>query len=89
MRWDEVKQVYPSQWVMIEAIDARSEGNKRIIEQVKVVNTYEDNSKDAIREFVQLHRAYPERELYVIHTSRPELDIEEQRWVGVRASQCN
>ncbi len=86
MRWDEVKQAYPSQWVMIEAINAKSEGNKRIVEQVTVVNTFKNNSKDAIREYVQLHKAHPERELYVVHTSRLELDIEEQRWVGVRTS---
>lgn len=86
MRRDEVKQAYPSQWVMIEAINAKSEGNKRIVEQVTVVNTFKNNSKDAIREYVQLHKAHPERELYVVHTSRLELDIEEQRWVGVRTS---
>lgn len=86
MRWDEVKQAYPSQWVMIEAINAKSEGNKRIVEQVTVVNTFKNNSKDAIREYVQLHKAHPERELYIVHTSRLELDIEEQRLVGVRTS---
>lgn len=87
MRWNEVKQSYPLQWVIIEAIDARSEGNKRVIEQVTVVNTFKDDSKDALQKYIQLHKAYPERELYVVHTSRPELDIEEQRWAGVRASQ--
>jgi len=84
MRWDEVRENYRSQWVIIEAINARTEGSKRIIEQLTVVDTFQD-SKEALLKYVQLHKLHPKRELYVVHTSRLKLDIEEQRWIGVRA----
>ncbi len=32
----------------------------------------------------RLHGCYPQRELYFVHTSREELDIEERRWLGIR-----
>lgn len=32
----------------------------------------------------QLHHEAPERELYILHTSRETLDITERRWLGIR-----
>lgn len=84
MLWEEVKKTYPNQWVIIEAIEAHTEGNKRIIDQMTVVNTCQDNNK-ALLQYLHLHRKHRERELYVVHTSRPELNIIEEKWIGVRA----
>ena len=85
MFWKEVRKNYPSQWVIIEAIDAHTEGNVRIIEQLTIVDTFHEDSKSALLKYASLHKLYPERELYVAHTSREELDIKEQTWIGVRA----
>jgi len=85
MLWEEVKKIYPNQWVIIEAMEAHTEGNKRIIGQITVVNNFHDDNNQALLQYLQLHRKYREREFYVVHTSRPELDIIEQRWTGVRA----
>ena len=85
MIWEEVKNVYPNQWLIIEAIEAYTEGDKRIIAQMTVVNNYQDDNNKALLQYLQLHRKHRERELYVVHTSRPELDIIEQKWIGVRA----
>jgi len=85
MLWIEVKRVYPNQWVIIEAIEAHTEGDKRIITQMTVVDNFQDDNNKALLQYLQLHRKHRERELYVVHTSRPELDIIEQRWIGVRA----
>ena len=41
MIWEEVGHRYPSEWVLIEAIDAFSSKGKRIINQVTVVDTLE------------------------------------------------
>jgi hypothetical protein len=87
MQWSEVKEHYPSQWVLIEAIDAITKDKKRIVEQLSVVNVFNEDSKEALRKYIELHRANKERELYVVHTSREELDIEEKVWTGIRASQ--
>lgn len=87
MLWSEVKENYPSQWVLIEAIDAKSDGKHRIVEEVGVVNAFQDDSIEAMRQYIRLHRANKSRELYVVHTSRDQLNIEEQTWVGVRGMQ--
>lgn len=86
MLWEEVKKAYPDQWVIIEAIEAHTEGDKRIISQIIVVDNFQDDNNKALLQYLQLHRRHRERELYVVHTSRPELDIIEQRWIGVRAN---
>lgn len=85
MLWVEVKRAYPNQWVIIEAIEAYTEGDKRIITQMTVVDNFQDDNNKALLHYLQLHRKHRERELYVVHTSRPELDIIEQKWIGVRA----
>ena len=85
MLWEKIKKTYPNQWMIIEAIEAHTEGDKRIIDQITVVDTFHDDNNKALLQYLQLHRKHREREFYVVHTSRPELDIIEQRWIGVRA----
>jgi hypothetical protein len=88
--WEEVKKLYPSSWIVIEAIDAKTDGENRIVQQLAVLDFFnEETSKNALLKYLQLHKTYPERELYVVHSTRPLLDIKEQRWVGlgVRAEQ--
>ena len=82
MQWIEVKEHCPSQWVLIEAIEATSLHNKRIVEQVSVVNSFNDDSKEALKKYIQLHRVNKGCELYVVHTSRDQLDIEEKIRTG-------
>ncbi len=86
MKWQEIRQHYPQQWLLLEAIKAHSEANKRILEQLAVVSTFPD-SVAAMKSYVQLRREAPERELYVFHTSRETLDITERRWLGIRGAQ--
>ena len=38
----------------------------------------------ALRRYRELHAKYPRREFYYVHTDRPELDILERQWVGIR-----
>lgn len=84
MQWQEIRQCYPQQWLLVEAIQAHSEANKRILDQLAVVNAFSD-SKQAMERYARLHRESPDRELYVFHTSREDLNIDERRWIGVRA----
>ncbi len=83
MLWEEVKKVHPNQWVIIEAIEARTKDNKRIIGQMTVVNTFHNDNNQALLQYLQLHRKHRERELYVVHTTRPELNIIQQNWSGL------
>ncbi|MFQ5854228.1 MAG: hypothetical protein ACE5LU_01090 [Anaerolineae bacterium] len=84
MRWNDIRNHYPHQWLLVEAIKAHSESGKRILEQLTVVNIFPD-ALAAMKGYVQLHRQSPERELYVLHTDRETLDITERRWLGIRA----
>ena len=84
MKWEEARQKYNNEWIIIEAMNARTQGNNRLIDQITVVDTFSDDNNRALRKYVELHKAYPERELYVVHTSRERLNIKERRWIGVR-----
>jgi hypothetical protein len=82
MVWQEIRAHYPQQWVLVEAIKAHSETNKRILEHLTVVDTFPD-SPAAMQRYAQLHREAPQCEFYVFHTSRETLDITERQWLGV------
>lgn len=81
--WDQVRQEYPDRWVIIQAMRSHSKSNKRIIDEIDVVSTFNDSEK-AMREYLRLHREDRSKELYVVHTNKVALDITEQRWLGIR-----
>ncbi|HLC16225.1 MAG TPA: hypothetical protein VJL89_08365 [Thermodesulfovibrionia bacterium] len=85
MNWENVRENYPNQWVLVEAIEAHSESGKRIIDQLAVLNIFPD-SLTAMRSYKELHKKSPNRELYVLHTNRKALDILERKWIGIRGS---
>ena len=85
MRWAEVRDHYPHQWLVVEAVEAHSEPGKREIEQLAVVESFSD-SEPALRAYLKLHRRAPDRELYVLHTDREELEITERAWLGLRTA---
>ena len=87
MKWLEIREHYPHQWLLIEAIKAHSEAGKRILDELTVINTYPD-ARTAMRAYTQLHEEAPQRELYVLHTDRETLDVTEKRWLGVRGVPC-
>jgi len=86
MVWKEIRNHYPSQWLLVEAIKAHTESDKRILEELSVISIFPD-STPAMKAYMKLHRESPKRELYVLHTDREEIDITEQRWVGIRGAQ--
>jgi len=84
MQWQEIRDHYPQQWLLVEAIKAHTEASRRILEQLSVISTFPD-SVTAMKGYAALQREAPERELYVLHTSRETLDIIERRWLGIRS----
>ena len=84
MKWEEVCQAFPDQWVLIEAIQANTnDESERILEEVAPLKKF-SNSPEAMKAYQELHRENPSRELYVLHTSRKNPNIFEKKWVGVR-----
>jgi hypothetical protein len=85
MRWNEIRASYPEQWVLVEALDAHSEPNRRVVESMALLETFVD-SPTAWKAYSKLHKENPQRELYIAHTSQPQLEIMERSWLGVRAN---
>jgi hypothetical protein len=83
MKWVEVRKSYPGQWVLVEAIAAHSEGDRRVVEELAVIDAFK-YSADAWQRYTQLHHEAAEREFYIVHTDREQLNITERVWLGVR-----
>jgi hypothetical protein len=84
MKWLDVKKAFPSQWVLIEAIEAKTVDSNRVIESLSIIETFADDSLKAFKKYSELHKKNKEKEFYVVHTDRPELDISILKWTGVR-----
>lgn len=85
MRWDEIRQRYPHQWLLVEATQAHTVDDQRIVEELEVLGTYPDGMS-GMKAYKELHRQNRFREFYVLHTDRETLDITETRWFGIRVA---
>jgi hypothetical protein len=86
MNWQSVRDAYPDQWLIIEALSAYTTlEHVRVIERMSVIEQCADGAA-AFARYRTLHQQIPEREFYFVHTSRTELDIQEVQWLGVRRS---
>ena len=83
MRWINIRKNYPNQWLVIEAVKARSVKSRRVLDKISVVETCFDGQV-AMQKYRKLHKQHPERELYFVHTSRKQLSIQERQWLGIR-----
>ena len=83
LKWSEATKNYPDKWLLFEAIEAYSKEGKRIIEDISVINVF-DEGRDALKEYSEKHKKDKSREMYVYHTKNKELIIEERNWIGVR-----
>ena len=83
MNWEEIRKKYPRQWLLVEATVAHSERQLRILDELEVLDIF-DNSTSALGRYKIEHHTNRFRELFVLHTSRKNLEIEERRWIGPR-----
>ena len=77
MKWQEVRLTHPDRWLLVEAARAHTEADQRVLDDLVVLDTYDDSAV-AMRDYAQMHRQRPDRELYVLHTSREEVDVQER-----------
>ena len=82
MQWNEIREHFPHQWLLIEALAAHSVEDQRILDDIAVVQSFSD-WVSGWNGYKDLHRKDPQRELYVLHTDREHLDIGEIRWLGL------
>ncbi len=79
-----MRKAYPNQWVVIEALEAHSTpDNRRHFDSIAVIETCADGSS-AMKTYRELHKRYPLREFYFIHTNHEKLDIQEHYRLGIR-----
>jgi hypothetical protein len=83
MVWTDIRRHYPHQWLLVEALRARSKAGKRQLDEMAVVDAFPDG-ETALRAYLRLHRDAPQRELYVVHSDREELEINESTLLGLR-----
>lgn len=83
MHWPEIRERYPERWLIIEALEAHTEEDRRHLDHIAVVELCSDGPK-AFSRYRQLHHHYPSREFYFVHTARKDLDIRERQWLGIR-----
>lgn len=88
MQWIDVRHRYPGQWLLVEAIEAHSEGGRRVLDELAVIDTFPDSTA-AWRRYTQLHHETANRELYILHTDRELLDVSERVWLGIRLSESD
>lgn len=86
MKWSDIQDLYPNEWVVIEAIDAHSDNGTRLVEDMAIVQQFDD-SYEAMKRCNELQRDRPSSEFYFLHTSKPRVEIRERRWIGVRGTQ--
>lgn len=73
MKWQEVRELCPHRWVVVEAINAYTDGARRVTNELTLVGAFGDNFRDAWECYKA--NADGKRELYPVHTAREELNI--------------
>jgi hypothetical protein len=87
MKWQDIRQIFPDKWVLIEAIEAyTTEEHFRIVEQLSLIDAFSDFF-DAMDMYKHIKRQMPQRELFVVHTQKEELEIKVRyRFLRIRDS---
>ena len=83
MTWQQIRERYPNEWLLIEATKAHSQHGQRILESMVVLDTFPDGAS-AWKAYSEIHKSNTKRELFPVHTSKENLEIQEHFWLGLR-----
>ena len=83
MKWNEVRATFPNNWVLFEVVEAYSKAGKRNIEDLAVVDSFEE-WLDAVKKYKETRSINPYGEFYFFNTAREELEILERDYLGLR-----
>jgi hypothetical protein len=84
MLWQDIREKYPSKWLVIEAKKFHQTDDNFVIEELEVLDIF-DKSFDAYDEYRKLHKENPRKEFLFANTEMPLLEIPITRWMGARA----
>ena len=79
MNWEEVQKLYPDQWVKLKIKESYISEGKKMIEDMKVIKTIEDEKK------VGRELGLCKEDEIVYHTSREEIYSEVKNIFGFRS----
>jgi hypothetical protein len=80
MTWDEVRRLYPDQFVKFKTVESHIEGNKEHVDEVAVIKAIKDG-KGAMKEFIQRKEGE-----YIYSTKNEKLIIDLVKYIGIRRS---
>jgi hypothetical protein len=83
MKWVEIRIQYPQRFVLVEAIKTVSINRKRTIEEMTVVEQYQEND-EAWNGYKHFHKQNPQREFYIFHTSNENVEVIDEQFLGIR-----
>ncbi|MFZ3102148.1 MAG: hypothetical protein WA113_08105 [Desulfitobacteriaceae bacterium] len=80
MKWEEVRKIYPNRFVKIQILDFHIENNVRYIDDMSVVQAFEDE-KEATRELVRT-----KDDSLVYHTGKEKIEVPIKHIFGFRGA---
>jgi hypothetical protein len=81
VKWEQIRENYPEQWVLVEAIFAYSKNSIRYFEELSFISNFPDSTL-AWKEYKKLHLADPSREYYIFHTDHETIEVKEQKFTN-------
>ena len=70
MKWEEVRTIYPNQFVKLQIIDYHIVDNIKVIDDMAVIKAFTDN-REATKELVR-----SKGDIIVYHTSNKDIEIQ-------------
>jgi hypothetical protein len=78
MQWEEVRKIYPDQYVKLQILSSHTEGNTKYVDEVALIRAIQD-PKEATQELLKSKDG-----VTVSHTSNEQLKIEIRTLRGLR-----
>ena len=82
MKWNEVKTIYPNQFVKFEILESRVAEDKEYIDDVAVIGPISD--EEATKELLNT-----KNNILVYHTSKDEIILKRRTRIGLRRAPYN
>lgn len=77
MKWQEVQNIYPNQFVKFEILHSEEKDNQEIVDEVAVIGPVKD--EDATRELLN-----SKDKILVYHTSKEQIIVKIRKSIGLR-----
>lgn len=79
MKWQEVREIYPNQFVKFEILNSEEQNNEQIISDVAIIGPVKE--EDATRELLN-----SKNNTLVYHTSKDQVIVKIRKTLGLRRS---